>query len=155
MTAHHKLIAGTVAVALLAGGGAALAAFELSSSSPTAATAVTAPPRAGIGSYGLGPGRLGGRGLPGGLGPGEAGVPGAGGGRAITAAAAYLGIASRTLRARLGGGATFAQLAREQGKSLPGLMRAIVVARDARKSAERRSVIGADLTRPATPQRYH
>ena len=126
MTPHHKLIGGTVAIALLAGGGAALAGVELSSSSPAAAPALTASLAAGLGSYGLGPGRLGGRGLPGGLGPAEDDVPGGGSGRTITAAAAYLGIPAGTLRARLGAGATFAELARDQGRSLPGLMRAIV-----------------------------
>jgi len=135
MTSHHKLIAGTVAVAMLAGGGASLAAIELSSPAPAAAPAVTALPT-GMGSYGLGPGRLGGRGLPGGLGPGDD-VPGArdfGRGRAflgpgvLTAAASYLGLPSRTLRARLVSGATLVELARAEGKSIPGLIRALALA---------------------------
>src|SRR4051812_357130 len=70
MTPHHKLIAGTVAVAVVAGCGAALAAIELGSSSSAATPTVTTRPVTGIGSYGLGPGRFGGRGFAGGLGPG-------------------------------------------------------------------------------------
>jgi hypothetical protein len=141
VTSQHKLIAGTVAVALLAGGGAALAAFELSASSSTAATppAVTATfgDNDGVGSYGLGPGRLGGRGLGGGLGPGDDGGfddRGAGLGRAgflgsgLGAAANYLELTQSALRAQLAGGQTLAQVATAQGKTVDGLVSAMVAA---------------------------
>lgn len=143
MSSQHKLIAGTVAVALLAGGGAALAAIELTSSSPSpqAAPAVTAPLTSGIGSYGLGGGRLGGRGLGGGLGPGDGdgdtGFDGHGrhfGGRGLSgagmsAAATYLGLTSDVLRGDLESGQTLAQVARSQGKTVVGLVAAMVAAR--------------------------
>jgi hypothetical protein len=141
MKAQHKLIAGTVAVAVLAGGGAALAAIELSSSpSPNAAPAVTAPLGNGLGGYGLGAGRLGGRGLGGGLGPGDdAGRFDNGdfgrrlGGRGLfgsglAAASAYLGVSGATLRSDLAGGQTLAQVAKAQGKSVDGLVTAMVAA---------------------------
>ena len=142
MTSQHKLVAGTVAVAILAGGGAALAAVELSSSSSNAATpAVTAPfgGNDATGSYGLGGGRLGGRGLGGGLGPGDAGGfrDGDGGGffggrgllgSGLAAAASYLGVSATTLRSDLANGQTLAQVAKAQGKTVDGLVAVMVAA---------------------------
>ncbi len=139
MSSQHKLIAGTVVVAVLAGAGAALAAIELSNGAPAAATAsISSDPSYGNGvvRYGLGPGRLGGRGLGGGLGPGEddrfdAGARFAGPrllGSTLVAAAAYLGLSTTALRAELVSGQTLAQIARVQGESVDGLVAAMVSA---------------------------
>ena len=137
MSARTKLIIGTVAVAALAAGGAAFAAVELTSSThSTSAPPVTAPFGDGIGSYGLGGGRLGGRGLGGGLGPGGGGNDFGGGGgfgfrrgflgAGLPAAASYLGVSTSTLVADIRDGKTLAQVAKEQGKSVDGLVAAIV-----------------------------
>jgi hypothetical protein len=140
MSSQHKLIAGTVVIAVLAGGGAALAAIELSNGSPSAATAsIPSDPYYGngVGRYGLGPGRLGGRGLGGGLGPGDDGGrfdDGAGFagprmlGSGLVAAATYLGVSGTALRTQLASGQTLAQIAKAQGESVDGLVAAMVAA---------------------------
>jgi hypothetical protein len=140
MSAHHKLIAGTVIVAVLAGGGAALAAIELSNNSAPAATSTSIDPGTyanTAGRYGLGPGRLGGRGLGGGLGPGDDGRfadggPGFAGprmlGQGLAAAASYLGLSTTQLRTQLVSGQTLAQIAKAQGKTADGLVAAMVTA---------------------------
>jgi hypothetical protein len=141
MSSQHKLIAGTVVIAVLAGGGAALAAIELSNGAPATATAsISSAPYygSGIGRYGLGPGRLGGRGLGGGLGPGDDGGRfddgGAGFagprmlGSSLVAAATYLGLSGTALRTQLASGQTLAQIAKTQGKSVDGLVAAMVTA---------------------------
>ncbi len=139
MSSQHKLIAGTAVVAVLAGGGAALAAIELSNSSPAAATAPTSGTYGKwIGRYGLGQGRLGGRGLGGGLGPGadggrfDDGGPGFAGprmlGSSLVAAASYLGLSSTALRSQLVSGQTMAQIAKTQDKTVDGLVAAMVAA---------------------------
>src|SRR6185437_14914585 len=100
MSSQHKLIAGTVVVAVFAGGGAALAAIELSNGPPAAATAsISSDPQygKGVGRYGLG----------GGLGPGhddgrfaDGGAGFAGPrllGSSLVAAATYLGLSSTDL----------------------------------------------------------
>jgi hypothetical protein len=136
MTSQGKLIAGTVAVALAAGGGAALAAIELTSSPPAATTAATAPLGTGIASFGLGPGRLGGRGLGGGLGAGEDAAR-AGDGRfldgaviaaGLAAAASFLHVPAERLRLELASGRTLAQVAAKQGKPVDGLVTAMLAA---------------------------
>jgi hypothetical protein len=141
MSSQHKLIAGTVVVAVFAGGGAALAAIELSNGPPAAATAsISSDPQygKGVGRYGLGPGRLGGRGLGGGLGPGhddgrfaDGGAGFAGPrllGSSLVAAATYLGLSRTDLRTQLASGQTLAQIAKAQGKSVDGLVAAMVAA---------------------------
>jgi hypothetical protein len=140
MSSQHKLIAGTVVVAVLAGGGAALAAIELSNGAPAAATAsISSDPYDGngVGRYGLGPGRLGGRGLGGGLGPGDDGgrFDDGGGfagprmlGSSLVAASTYLGLSGTALRTQLASGQTLAQIAKTQGKSVDGLVAAMVTA---------------------------
>jgi hypothetical protein len=139
LTSRTKLIAGAVTVAVLAAGGAAFAAVELTSSSHSATEpAVTAPFGDGVGSYGLGGGRLGGRGLGGGLGPvGERDDFGAGRfglrrgflGGGLGAAATYLGLSTVSLRTQLDNGQTCAQIAKAQGKTVDGLVAAMVAAR--------------------------
>jgi hypothetical protein len=125
------LIAGTVAVAVLAAGGAAFAAVKLSATAQTATVpTVTAP--FGDGSYGLGDGRLGGRGFGGGLGPADDGGPGRrrgfgrffGGG--VSAAAGYLGLSATQLELDLASGKTLAQVAKSHGKSVDGMIAAMV-----------------------------
>ena len=132
MSSRAKVIAGTVVVALLAAGGAAFAAVKLTSTSHDATLpAVTSPFDDGLGSYGLGGGRVGGRGFGGGLGPGDDGDFGfgfrrlAGGG--MTAAASYLGLSAAQLRTDLRSGQTLSQIAKSQGKTLDGLVAAMVV----------------------------
>jgi hypothetical protein len=136
MSSRSKLIAGTIAVAALAAGGAAFAAVKLTSSSNSSAQpAVTAPFGDGIGSYGLGGGRLGGRGFGGGLGPvdGDRGAgPGGFGFRGgglfggVGAAATYLGLSATALRSDLANGQTLAQIAKARGKTVDGLVAAMV-----------------------------
>jgi hypothetical protein len=131
VSARAKVISGTVAVALLAAGGAAFAAVKLTSTSHTATVPLaTAPFGDGVGSYGLGGGRLGGRGFGGGLGPVDGGGPGFGFrsffGSGMNAAAAYLGLSAAQLRTDLFGGQTLAQIAKSQGKTLDGLVTAMV-----------------------------
>ena len=131
VSSRAKVIAGVVVVALLAAGGAAFAAVQLTSTSHSATDpAVSSPFNDGLGSYGLGGGRLGGRGFGGGLGPGDGGGLGfgfrrfAGGG--LTAAASYLGLSASQLQSDLQNGQTLAQIARSQGKTLDGLVAAMV-----------------------------
>ena len=131
MSSRGRVIAGTVVVALLAAGGAAFAAVKLTSTSHDATLpAVTSPFDDGLGSYGLGGGRVGGRGFGGGLGPGDDGFGFgfrrlAGGG--MTAAASYLGLSAVQLQSDLQSGRTLAQIAKSQGKTLDGLVAAMVV----------------------------
>ena len=131
MSSRAKVIAGIVLVALLAAGGAAFAAVKLTSTSHDATVpVVTSPFNDGVGSYGLGGGRLGGRGFGGGLGPGDDGRFGfgfrrfAGGG--LTAAASYLGLSAAQLQSDLQSGQTLAQIAKSQGKTLDGLVAVMV-----------------------------
>jgi hypothetical protein len=130
VSSRAKVIAGTAAVALVAAGASAFAAVKLTSTSHTVtAPAVTSPFRDGLGSYGLGDGRLGGRGFGGGLGPGDdgrdfgfRGFLGSGMGRAAT----YLGLSTAQLRSDLQSGQTLAQIAKEQGKTVDGLLAAML-----------------------------
>jgi hypothetical protein len=136
VSSQRKLIAGTAAVAVLAGGGAALAAIELTSSSPPASVAPADPVSYGhgVGNAGL-EGRLGGRGLGGGLGPGPDGDDGFAGprtiGASLAAAAGYLGLSKKALRTQLASGLTLAQVARTQDKAVGGLVAAMVAAQRA------------------------
>jgi hypothetical protein len=142
MSSRTRLIAGTVAVAALAAGGAAFAAVELSSSSnATVEPIVSQPFGQGIAASGLGGGRLGGRGLGGGLGPGAGpgGLRRPGGffgpgllGGSTGAAATYLGVTEAALQADLQNGKTLAQVAKAQGKSVDGLVAAMVAAQKKR-----------------------
>jgi hypothetical protein len=150
MASHSKLIAGAVAIAVVAGGGAAMAALELSSSKPEAVSTVTAPVDRGITGYGLGGGMLGGRGLGGGLGPGgpsfRRGHLGGRGffGAGVGAAAAYLGMPVSALRDELAGGRTLADLAVARKKTAAGLEAAMLAAR---KNALDALVASGRLTR--------
>jgi hypothetical protein len=137
MTSQHKLVAGTITLAVLAAAGAAFAAIKLDHSGTSVRT-VAARPNAGIGGFGLG-GRLGGRGFGGGVGPGERpGSPGVrpGGigfafglfGQGLASVTGYLGIDATTLRGDLAKGQTLAQIAKAQGKSADGLIAAVVAA---------------------------
>jgi hypothetical protein len=128
LSSRAKVIAGTLAVALAAAGGAAFAAVELTSTSHTTTVpVVTTPFDDGVGSYGLGVGRLGGRGFGGGLGPGGSEEFGfrhfLGGG--MTAAASYLGLSASQLYADLAGGRTLAQVAKSHGKTVDGTIAAM------------------------------
>jgi hypothetical protein len=155
VASHYKLIAGAVAIVVVAGGGAAMAAIELSSPSPVAVSTVTAPLGEGLSGYGLGGGRLGGRGLGGGLGAG--GRPFSRGdfarrgffGSGVGAAAAYLGVPVSTLRLKLASGQTLAAVAVAQKKSAAGL-EAVMLA--AQKKALAALVASGRLT-PAEEQR--
>jgi len=129
---NRKLIAGTAAVALLAGGGAAFATMKLvSSSSPSARP--RPPIHMGVDGFGLG-GRLGGRGFGGGLG-GEGAQPRSGFGLgsfstgALAPLTTYLGISSSALQSELGKGETLAQIATAQGRSVEGIVTAMLAAR--------------------------
>jgi len=131
LSSRAKLIAGTAVVAVLAAGGAAFAAVKLTTTSSTTTVSAVAPPFGdGVGSYGLGGGRLGGRGFGGGLGPGPEGEPGFGFrrffSRSLATAAAYLGVSSSQLQSDLQNGLTLDQIAKGQGKSLDGLVAAMV-----------------------------
>jgi len=131
VSSRAKVIIGTVVVALLAAGGAAFAAVKLSSTSPAASVpSVTAPFGDGVGSYGLGAGRLGGRGFGGGLGPGDDGGLGFGFrrflGGGIGAAASYLGLSAAQLQSQLASGQTLSQIAKAHGKSIDGLLASMV-----------------------------
>src|SRR5579871_3064295 len=79
MNAQRRLVAGTIAVAVLAAAGAAFAAVRLEHATRTERM-ILVRPNAGIGGFGLG-GRLGGRGLGGGLGAGASAPRGPGFGR--------------------------------------------------------------------------
>ena len=143
---NRKLIAGTAAVALLAGGGAAFATMKLVSSS-SSSPAARPPIHMGVGGFGLG-GRLGGRGFGGGLGGEEARPrPGFGFGSlspgGLAPLTTYLGISSSALRSDLGKGETLAQVAKAQGKSVEGLVTAMLAAR---KSALDRQLSAGRLT---------
>jgi hypothetical protein len=154
VSSQRKLIAGTAAVAVLAGGGAALAAIELTRSSPTASVAPTGLVAYGhgVGNAGL-EGRLGGRGLGGGLGPGPDGNVGFAGprmlGTSLVAAAGYLGLSRTALRAQLASGITPAQVARAQGKPVDGLIAAMVAAQRATLDA---AVADGSLTQAQATQ---
>jgi hypothetical protein len=130
MSSRVKVISATVVVALLAAGGAAFAAVKLTSTSRNATVPlVTSPFRDGLGSYGLGGGRLGGRGFGGGLGPAARGRLGFGFRRfadgGLTAAASYLGLSASQLQSNLADGQTLAQIAKSQGKTVDGLVAAM------------------------------
>jgi len=129
VSSRARVIAGTVVVALLAAGGAAFAAVKLTSTHTEAVPAVTSPFGDGIGNYGLGAGRLGGRGFGGGLGPGDDGGVGFGFrrffGGGMTAAASFLGLSATQLQSDLQSGQTMAQIAKAQGKSIDGLIAAM------------------------------
>jgi hypothetical protein len=132
VSSRARVIAGIVVVALLAAGGAAFAAVQLTSTSHTATgPAVTSPFDDGLGSYGLGGGRVGGRGFGGGLGPGGNAGFGFGFrrflGGGMTAAATYLGVSAAQLQSDLQSGQTLAQVAKTQGKTVDGLVAAMVV----------------------------
>ncbi len=142
MTSQHKLIAGTVTLAVLAAAGAAFAAIKLDQSGTTVRT-IAVRPSAGVGGFGLG-GRLGGRGFGGGVGgeEGTGGRPaigagiGAGGigfafglfGQGLASVTGYLGVDASTLRGDLAKGQTLAQVAKSRGKSSAGLIAAVVAA---------------------------
>jgi hypothetical protein len=132
MSSRTKLIAGTAVVAVLAAGGAAFAAVKLTTTSHTVTVTEPAPFGDGVGSYGLGGGRLGGRGFGGGLGPGPGpeGGPGLGFrrffGPGLAAAATYLGLSPAKLHSWIQSGQTLAQIAKGQGKSLDGLVAAMI-----------------------------
>jgi hypothetical protein len=131
---NRKLIAGTAAVALLAGGGATFAATKLISSR-SSSPALQAPLHMGVDGFGLG-GRLGGRGFGGGLGgerPGARPERGFGFGafslHGLAPLTTYLGISSSTLRSELGNGETLARIATAHGKTVAGLVTAMLAAR--------------------------
>lgn len=136
MTSQRKLIAATVAIAVMAGGGAALAAVELTSSAPSSDPVVAAPPGPGRDGYGLGAGMLGGRGFAGGVGPadlaeGDAGRPFEDRRflqASLAAAAGYLGVPAGTVALDLQAGRTLAQVARSRRQPVHGLVAAIVAA---------------------------
>jgi hypothetical protein len=82
------------------------------------------------------------------------GVRGAGPGAAFTAAASYLGLSDTELRAQLASGKSLADVAKAQGKSVSGLVGAMVAAAeksldqavsDGRLTSEQASAIKADL----------
>ncbi len=156
MTSRSKLVAGAVAIAVVAGGGAAVAAIELSSSRADSVPAMTAPFNDGIGGYGLGGGTLGGRGLAGGLGRGGREFAPEGFGRrglfghGVGAAAAYLGVPVSTLRLELASGQTLANIAVANKKTAAGLEAAMLAAR---KKALAALVASGRLTR-AQEQRF-
>jgi hypothetical protein len=126
------LITGAVVIGVLAAGGAGFAAVRLSSTSHNTMAPIltTTSYGNGLGGYGLGGGRLGGRGFDGGLGPGDDGGVGFGFrrffGGGLAAAAAYLGLSSTQLQSDLANGETLAQIATSQGKTLGGLVDAMV-----------------------------
>ena len=138
MTSQHKLIAGTITLAVLAAAGAAFAAVKLDQSGGSTTRAVAFRPSDGLGGFGLG-GRLGGRGFSGGVGPAGRSGNGAGGssgmgfafgllGQELTSATGYLGLDLATVRGDLAKGQTLAEIAKTQGKSADGLVTAIVAA---------------------------
>ncbi|HEY4346165.1 MAG TPA: hypothetical protein VGM80_01145 [Gaiellaceae bacterium] len=142
MNRNHRLIAGTAAVALLAGGGAAFATMKLVQSHPAERSGAAAT-RVGIGRFGLG-GRLGGRGFGGGLGASDdrqgAARRGFGFGfgsfgSGIEAAATYLGVTRAALDSDLGRGMTLAQVAVSKHKTVDGLVAAMVVPEQQRLAA--------------------
>ena len=151
MASHYRLIAGAAVIAVVAGGGAAVAAIELSSPRADSVSTVSAPSTDGIGGYGLGGGRLGGRGLGGGLGPGRRPFAHAGFGRrgffgpGVGAAAAYLGVPVSTLRVELAAGQKLASIAAANKKTAAGLEAAMLAAQEKALDA---LVASGRLTRP-------
>ena len=134
MSSTSKLIAGTAALAVVAAGGAAFAAVKLSESTGSSAgPAVSAPFGRGLAGSGLS-GRLGGRGFGGGLGQGpRSGFRGGFGfgsprffGGVSTAVSAYLGLSAAAVQSDLQKGRTLAQIAKAQGKSVDGLVTAML-----------------------------
>ena len=99
--------------------------------------------------FGLG-GRLGGRGFGGGL-DGEGGPPqqGFGFGSFSAPLTSYLGISSSTLQSELGTGETLAQIAKAQGKSVAGLVTAML----ARRKSELEQEVSAGRLTAAQEQR--
>ncbi len=183
MDTRRKLIAGVVAVAALAGGGAAIAADQLGFKEQQAAAIDDAAQRLGVESSELtdalagaladqidaavAAGRLTEKqgaemkqrladgdmpllGFPGG--GGHPGGPGHFGG--LDAAATYLGLTEAELRDKLAGGTTLAEVAKAQGKTVDGLVQAMLTAAkeklaaavaDGRLTAEQQAEILADL----------
>ena len=136
MTTQGKLVAGAIAVAVVAIGGAAFAAVELIRPADSAPVPLVTAPWRGIEGSGLAGGALGGRGFGGGLGPGGpfahrfGGLPGRGlfWGTGAAAAVTYLGLSPAALRAALLRGETLAEVARAHGRSAAGLVAALVAA---------------------------
>jgi hypothetical protein len=132
---RHALIA-VVAGVVVAGGVTAIAATQFGGSSTHTATIPTsaaAPQASGSGNF-SGKGQLGGNGNSSGSGVG--GRPGFGGGGfrggggglfgGLSAAATYLGVSQTTLESDLASGKTMAQVAKDQGKTVDGLVTAMV-----------------------------
>lgn len=139
MTTHGKLVAGAIAVAVLAASGAAFATVELIRPANSAPAPLVTAPWRGIEGSGLAGGALGGRGFGGGLGPGGGfahrfgGAPRLGFFRGTaSAAAAYLGLSPASLRAALLKGETLAEVAKTHGRSAAGLVAALVASYKAR-----------------------
>ncbi len=142
---RRKLIGIAIAVLAVCGGGAAIAATQFGSSSGIAAIApaptvnTTGAPDTGSGGglggnlYNGGGRDFGGGGFGGG-GFGGGGFRGGGGGgfaRNLGPAASYLGLTTSALQTEVQGGKTLAQVAKAQGKSVDGLISAMV---DAQKT---------------------
>lgn len=142
MSSGNKLIAGTAALAILAGGGAAFAAFKLTESHSAASPAAAAPGR--IDGFGL-DGRFGGRGLGGGLGGGRGLRQAFGFGGEMAVATTYIGISIGALQASLSGGRSLAQIAKAHGKPVDGLVTAITAEFTKRLNA---AVSAGQLTKP-------
>jgi hypothetical protein len=151
---RKKLIAGAVAVAALAGGGAALAASQFGSDADEQAILNDAAQRLGVEPQELdealkdayaarideavAAGRLTeeqgeamkehleSQGLPMFGGPGHHGGPGMHGGPGLDAAAAYLGLSEDELRTALQSGKTLAEVTADEGKSVDGLKDAML-----------------------------
>jgi hypothetical protein len=142
----RKLIGITIAALAVCGGGAAIAATQIGSGSgstrvvTTGSFSGTAAPDTGSGS-GLGGNLYNGGGSGGrrGFGGAGGGFPGGGfrgggtGGfaQSLTPAAAYLGVTAAALQTEIQGGKTLAQVATAEGKSVDGLVSAMV---DAQKT---------------------
>jgi hypothetical protein len=128
VSSSSKLIAGTAILAVVAAGGAAFAAVRLSETTGSAVPIATAPYGHSIAGAGLGGGRVGGRGFGGGLGPGphigfRGGFTGPGFfGGASAAVSGYLGVSPSSLHADLQRGETLAQIAKDQSKTVAGLI---------------------------------
>ncbi|HWB23463.1 MAG TPA: hypothetical protein VG652_11330 [Gaiellaceae bacterium] len=133
----RKLIGIAVAVLAVCGGGAAIAAIALGSGGGNSGAAsvpaitTTAAPDTGSGGglggnlYGGGGGGGGGRGFGGGGGGFRGGGPG-GLTRDLGPAATYLGVTTAALQSDIQSGQTLAQVAKAQGKSVDGLISAMV-----------------------------
>ncbi|MEI8105985.1 MAG: hypothetical protein WCH31_09135 [Actinomycetes bacterium] len=145
MTRRDNIIAGTVAIVAVAGVAAAFAATQYGSSNHRAPMMGVGAGPGGAGMPGLGGGADGSRQAPGlggsggDLGGGRyGGAPGGGfrdrpGGAFIglDAAATYLGVSADSLRAELQGGKSLADVAKAKGKSVDGLVGAMVKAQQA------------------------